>query len=299
MLPSKLPHVGTTIFTVMTNRAKELGAINLAQGFPDYDVPDKLKELVAYHVAAGRNQYAPMTGVGELREQIALKLAADYGRMPDHETEITITLGATEAIFSTVMALVHPGEEVILFDPAYDSYAPAVLLAGGRPIHIPLQPPHFRIDWQRVREAVTPKLRLIMINTPHNPTGSVLDPRELDTLADIVRPTQAFVLMDEVYEHMVFDAARHASLLAHTELYERGIAVFPLVSPCMRPAGVSATQWRRRALRPKFGVFISSIPSVSRLHCNMRLPTFSRPCRNTTPAWLSSISVSVINFSMP
>ncbi len=237
-LRSKLPHVGTTIFTVMSHRARQLGAINLAQGFPDYDVPAKLKDRAAYHVAAGRNQYAPMTGVDELREQIALKLALTYGRMPDPESEITITLGATEAIFSAILALVHPGDEVILFDPSYDSYAPAVLLAGGRPIHIPLDPPHFHIDWQRVREAVTPKLRLIVVNTPHNPTGSMLDPRELDTLADIVRSTRAFVLMDEVYEHMVFDGARHASLLTNTELYERGIAVFSFGK------SLHATGWR-------------------------------------------------------
>lgn len=239
MLPiSKLPHVGTTIFTVMTNRARELGAINLAQGFPDYDVPPKLKDLVAYHVAAGRNQYAPMIGVADLREQIALKLALSYGRMPDADAEITVTLGATEAIFSSILALVHPGDEVILFDPSYDSYAPAVILAGGKPIHIPLQAPHFRIDWQRVCEAVTSKLRLILINTPHNPSGAIMDPHELDVLADIVRPTQAWVLMDEVYEHMVFDGAQHASLLSHSELYARGIAVFSFGK------SMHATGWR-------------------------------------------------------
>ena len=235
---SKLPNVGTTIFTVMTNRARELGAINLAQGFPDYDVPPKLKDLVAYHVAAGRNQYAPMIGVGELREQIALKLALSYGRMPDPETEITITLGATEAIFSAIMGLVHPGDEVILFDPSYDSYGPAVILAGGKPIHIPLDAPGFHIDWQRVREAVTPKLRLVIINTPHNPTGSVVAPEELDTLAEILRPTQAYVLMDEVYEHMIYDGARHASVCGHPELYERGISVFSFGKT------MHATGWR-------------------------------------------------------
>src|SRR5262245_49084595 len=146
MIRSKLPHVGTTIFTVMTNRARELNAINLAQGFPDYDAPAKLKDLLAYHVAAGHNQYAPMVGSNELAEQIALKLGASYGRLVEPASEITITLGATEAIFSAVLALVHPGDEVILFDPSYDSYAPAVLLAGGRPIHLALQPPQFRID---------------------------------------------------------------------------------------------------------------------------------------------------------
>lgn len=171
---SKLPHVGTTIFTVMTNRAREFGAINLAQGFPDYDVPEKLKALVTQHLAAGHNQYASMIGVAELREQIALKMAASYGRSADPETEITVTLGATEAIFSAISALVHPGDEVILFDPSYDSYAPAVLLAGGRPIHIPLSPPHFRIDWDRVREAASARLRMVLLNSPHNPTGSTV-----------------------------------------------------------------------------------------------------------------------------
>ena len=235
---SKLPHVGTTIFTVMTNRARELGAINLAQGFPDYDPPEQVKERVTHHIAAGHNQYAPMIGVPELREQIALKLAASYGRRPDMESEITITLGATEAIFSAVIALVQAGEEVMLFDPSYDSYAPAVLLAGGKPIHIPMQPPHFGIDWDRVRDAVTPKLRMVMINSPHNPTGSVLSRTDLETLAEILRPTDAFVLSDEVYEHMVYDGRQHASILAHDELRERGIAVFSFGK------SMHATGWR-------------------------------------------------------
>src|SRR5215510_5021615 len=239
MLPaSKLPHVGTTIFTVMTNRARELNAINLAQGFPDYDAPAKLKDLVAYHVAAGHNQYAPMIGVPQLREQIALKLGSSYGRLLDSESEITITLGATEGIFSAVQALVHPGDEVIVFDPSYDSYAPAVLLAGGRPIHIPLEPPQFRIDWQQVRDAISPRTRLVMLNTPHNPTGTTVPVAELDTLAEILRPTSAFVLADEVYEHMVFDGVRHASILGHAELYERGVAVFSFGKT------MHATGWR-------------------------------------------------------
>ena len=235
---SKLPHVGTTIFTVMTNRARELGAINLAQGFPDYDAPARLKDLVAYHVAAGHNQYAAMIGVAELREQISLKLGASYGRLLDSEGEVTITLGATEGIFSAVLALVHPGDEVILFDPSYDSYAPAVLLAGGRPIHIPLEPPRFHIDWQRVRQSLSPRTRLVMLNTPHNPTGSVASASDLDVLAEILRPTQAFVLSDEVYEHMVFDETRHASIVAHPELYDRGVAVFSFGKT------MHATGWR-------------------------------------------------------
>lgn len=234
---SKLPHVGTTIFTVMSALARELGAINLAQGFPDYDPPERLKELVAHHVAAGHNQYAHMAGVLELREAVADKLLASYERKLDPESEITITLGATEAIFSAISALVHPGDEVILLDPSYDSYAPAVILAGGRPVHIPMQA-GFKIDWQRVREAATPRLRMILINTPHNPTGSILRREELDELADILEPTDAFVLADEVYEHMVYGGAGHASIVAHERLFERGVAVFSFGK------SMHATGWR-------------------------------------------------------
>ncbi len=238
MIRSKLPHIGTTIFTVMTNRARELGAINLAQGFPDFDSPDLLKELLARSVASGHNQYAPMIGEGALREQIANKLGASYGRTPDPDTEITITLGATEAIFSAVSALVHPGDDVILFDPSYDSYAPAVILAGGRPVHMPLQPPHFRIDWQQVRALVTPRLRLVMINSPHNPTGTVLSADDLHQLADVLRPTDAMVLSDEVYEHMVYDGAKHASVAGHPELYARSVVCFSFGKT------MHATGWR-------------------------------------------------------
>jgi methionine aminotransferase len=238
MRPSKLPHIGTTIFTVVSERARELGAVNLAQGFPDFDAPGKLKDLVAYHVAAGHNQYAPMMGLPALREQIALKLGASYGRAPDAEGEITITLGATEGIFSAVLALVHQGDEVILFDPSYDSYAPAVILAGGKPIHIPLEPPAFRIDWDRVKEAISPRTRLVLINTPHNPTATVIRSSDLDTLADLLRPTDTLVLSDEVYEHMIFDGARHASILAHPELSSRGVAVFSFGKT------LHATGWR-------------------------------------------------------
>jgi methionine aminotransferase len=238
MLRSKLPHVGTTIFTVMTNRARELGAVNLSQGFPDYDPPDDLKALVDHHVAAGHNQYAPMIGVAELREEIARKHGSTYGRSFDPESEITIALGATEAIFSGVLALVHPGDEVILFDPAYDSYAPAVLLAGGKPIHIPLIPPAFRVDWDRVRDSISSRTRLVMINSPHNPTGSVIARQDLDVLAGLLRPTEAMVLADEVYEHLVFDDVQHASVLGHPELYERGMAVFSFGKT------MHATGWR-------------------------------------------------------
>ena len=238
MFPSKLPHIGTTIFTVMTNRARELGAINLAQGFPDFDAPEALKELLARFTLAGHNQYAPMIGEGALREQIAAKMGTNHGRTPDPEREVTITLGATEAIFSAVSALVHPGDEVILFDPSYDSYAPAVILAGGRPMHVPLQAPHFRIDWQRVKELVSPRLRLVMINSPHNPTGAVMSASDLDQLAELLRPTDAMVLSDEVYEHMVYDGAVHASVAAHAKLAERSVVCFSFGKT------MHATGWR-------------------------------------------------------
>jgi methionine transaminase len=235
---SKLPHIGTTIFSLMTERARELGAINLAQGFPDFDAPGKLKDLVAYHIAAGRNQYAPMIGVPELRQEIALMLQASYGLLPDAETEITITLGATEGIFSAILALVHPGDEVILFDPSYDSYAPAVVLAGGKPVRIGLQPPHFRVDWQQVKERLSAHTRLVVINTPHNPVATALSGADLEALADILDSSAAQVLSDEVYEHIVFDGARHAGILTHPELAARGVAVFSFGKT------MHATGWR-------------------------------------------------------
>ncbi len=235
---SKLPHVGTTVFTVMTQRANETGAINLSQGFPNYDPPARLKELLAKHVAGGNNQYAPMVGVPALREQIVAKLARSYGKSFDPETEVTITLGATEGIFSTIQALVHPGDEVIVFDPSYDSYAPAILLAGGKPIHIPLMPPDFAIDWQRVRDSVSSRTRMIVINSPHNPATGVLTSEDVEALAKVVRSTSILVLSDEVYEHMVFDGRRHFSLCAHPELAERGVSVFSFGKT------LHATGWR-------------------------------------------------------
>jgi methionine aminotransferase len=237
-ITSKLPGIGTTIFTIVSQRARELGAINLAQGFPDYDAPARLKDLVAFHVAAGHNQYAPMAGVPALREQIALKFAAQHGRLLDPDDEVTVTLGATEGLFSSILALLHAGDEAIVFDPAYDSYAPAVVLAGARPVHLPLEPPGFRIDWQRVREAVTPKTRLLIINNPHNPTSTVLDSTELDLLADVLRGTRVLVLADEVYEHMVFDGRRHVSVCAHPELADRSIGVYSFGKT------MHATGWR-------------------------------------------------------
>jgi methionine aminotransferase len=223
---SKLPHVGTTIFTVMSRRAQALGAINLGQGFPDYDIDPLLVELVARAMHAGHNQYAPMEGLAALREGIARKLQASYAVQVDPESEITVTLGATEAIYSGIQAIVGAGDEVIAFDPAYDAYEPAVRLAGGCCIRLPLSPPDFRYDWDRVRAAINGRTRLILINSPHNPACTVATASDLATLAELISGYDITVLSDEVYEHMVFDGRTHASVLCHPHLRARALAVF-------------------------------------------------------------------------
>lgn len=225
-LRSKLPDVGTTIFTVMSRRARELGAINLGQGFPDYDIDPRLTDLVAQAMRDGYNQYALMEGAPALRQQISAKLALTHTASFDAETAITITLGATEAIFCAVQAVVSAGDEAIVFDPAYDSYDPAIRLVGGRCIHIPLQPPTFAYDWERVRAAITDRTRLIIINSPHNPACTVATPADLDALAALVRDRDIHVLADEVYEHVTYDGVRHASVLDHAELREKSFAVY-------------------------------------------------------------------------
>lgn len=222
---SKLPRVGTTIFTVMSQLAAEHGALNLSQGFPDFDGPEALLDRVAHHLRDGRNQYAPMTGVAPLREAIATKVADLYGHHADPVGDVTVTSGATEALFCAIHAVVRPGDEVIVFDPAYDSYEPAVELAGGRCVHLPLSAPDFTVDWDAVRDAIGARTRLIIVNSPHNPTGSVFSPADLDALADLVAGTDVLLLSDEVYEHMVFDGAEHQSLLRRPELAERAFVV--------------------------------------------------------------------------
>jgi methionine aminotransferase len=246
---SKLPEVGTTIFTVMSRRARELDALNLGQGFPDYDIDPRLTELVAAAMRAGHNQYAPMEGLPALRERVAAKLRASYGIAVDPETEVTVTLGATEAIYSTVQALVGPGDEVIVFDPAYDSYEPAVRLAGGRCMRLPLTQPGFRYDWERLHAVLSPRTRLVLFNSPHNPACTAADRGDLDALAAALAAYDTLVLSDEVYEHMVFDGARHASVLAHPVLAARSIAVFSFgktlhatglrVGYCVAPAALT------------------------------------------------------------
>ncbi|XLY87216.1 pyridoxal phosphate-dependent aminotransferase [Ectopseudomonas mendocina] len=225
MIVSKLPNVGTTIFTRMSQLALETGAINLSQGFPDFDGPQALREAVARHVMEGRNQYSPMTGLPALRQQVAVKIARSYGVQRDADSEITITPGATEAIFCAVQALIRPGDEAIVLDPCYDSYEPSVELAGGRCVHVPLALPDFAVDWQLLADAITPRTRLIFLNSPHNPSGALLTRADLDKLAELIRGRDIHVISDEVYEHLIFDGQRHASVLAHDELYQRAFVV--------------------------------------------------------------------------
>jgi len=239
MLPaSKLPEVGTTIFTVMSRLAEEHGAINLSQGFPDFDPPSRLVDLVAAHMRGGANQYAPMAGWPALREAIAGKVLALYGRTVSAESEVTVTSGGTEALFCAVQAVVQAGDEVILLDPSYDSYEPSVRLAGGRAVRVPLRRPGFAVDWDRVRDALSARTRLIIVNTPHNPTGAVWSSEDLDALAGLLRSSRVLVLADEVYEHMVYDGRRHHSLLTHHELAERAFVVSSFGKTC------HATGWK-------------------------------------------------------
>ncbi|MEL7045803.1 MAG: methionine aminotransferase [Pseudomonadota bacterium] len=218
---SKLPRVGTTIFTRMSALAQEAGALNLSQGFPDFEPPRRLAEALGEHALSGHNQYAPMAGLPRLREAIADQIQRWRRVEVDHELEITVVPGATEGIFCAITALVNPGDEVIVFDPVYDSYEPAVELAGGRCIHVSLNDADFSIDWERVRAAVTPKTRLLMLNSPHNPSGAVIGAGDLDELEDLVDQHGLYVCSDEVYEHLVFDAAAHHSVLQRPALRER------------------------------------------------------------------------------
>ena len=224
-IKSRLPQVGTSIFAVMTALADEYDALNLSQGFPDFQPPAELIELVHQHLRAGHNQYAPMPGVPELRQAIARKTTITYGYHPDPESEINVTAGATEAIFSAITAVVHSGDEVILFDPAYDSYVPAIRLCGGHPVRLQLKEPGWQVDWNEVADRLTSRTRLIIINTPHNPTGSIFTAEDWENLARLLHDTDTLVLSDEVYEHIVFDGRRHLSVLENPELAQRAFAI--------------------------------------------------------------------------
>jgi len=226
MIKSKLPHVGTTIFTQMSALASQCEAINLSQGFPDFDAPLALREALGAHAMAGHNQYAPMAGVLALREQIAAHVAARRAVECHPESEITVVPGATEGIFCAVMACVHPGDEVIIFDPCYDCYQPSIELAGGRAVHIPLNALDFSIDWQQVEDATNPRTRLIIINSPHNPSGSTLSSHDLLKLEQLAEKYDLLVISDEVYEHLVYDDQQHHSVLQLEGLRQRSFAMF-------------------------------------------------------------------------
>jgi methionine aminotransferase len=225
-LRSKLPDVGTTIFTVISRRARELDALNLGQGFPDYDIDPRLTELVTAAMLSGHNQYAPMEGLMELREQIARKLLLTYDLKIDPDSQITVALGATEAIYCAIQAVIGPGDEAIAFDPAYDSYDPAVRLAGGRCVRLPLMLPHFRYDWDAVRDAITPRTRLVLFNSPQNPACTAASAQDMKALAEVIRGRDIFVMSDEVYEHVTYDGRAHVSVLREPELAAKSFVIY-------------------------------------------------------------------------
>lgn len=249
-IESKLPKVGTTIFTVMSQLATAHQAINLGQGFPDFECPELLRDALARAVREGKNQYSAMAGIPRLRELIAQKTEALYGRKVDADNEVTVTSGATEALFDTIAALVRPGDEVIVLDPCYDCYEPAIEVNGGRAVHVPLSLPEFSVDWQQVDAACNPRTRAIMVNSPHNPSGAVFSRDDLNALAEIARRHDLLVISDEVYEHIIFDGLAHQSVLLHPELAERSFVISSFgktfhctgwkVGYCIAPAALSA-----------------------------------------------------------
>ncbi len=223
-LSSRLPQVGTTIFTVMSALATTHQAVNLGQGFPDFDPDPALLDAVNQAMRAGANQYAPLNGLPSLRQAVSDQVAARYGARYDPDTEVMITAGATQAIFTAVLALVHPGDEVIVLEPAYDSYIPSIVMAGATPVRVPMTR-DYRVDWDRVRSAVTPKTRAIMINSPHNPSGMILRDRDLQALSEIAVKHGLLVISDEVYEHMVFDGEPHQSVSRYPDLAAQSIVI--------------------------------------------------------------------------
>jgi methionine transaminase len=222
---SKLPGIGTTIFTVMSQLSHEYNAINLAQGFPGFPCSEKLIELVNKYMRQGFNQYAPMPGIMPLREKISRKTEELYGAYFDPATEITVTCGATEACYAAITALVRPGDEVIIFEPAFDCYIPIIELSGGKPVFVELHYPDYKISWKEVEEKISSRTRMIIINSPHNPTGSVLSSYDLDELSRLVKGTGILIMSDEVYEHIIFDDIRHESVLLRPELRDRSMVI--------------------------------------------------------------------------
>jgi methionine aminotransferase len=250
MIESKFPNIGTTIFTTMSALAAEVGAVNLGQGFPDFGCDPRLPALVSDAMRAGHNQYPQMAGVPALREALALKVGSMYGKRYDPVTEITITAGATQAIHTTLAAIVRTGDEVIIFEPVFDSYEPGIRMHGGVPVYARLRFPDYRPDWQQLRSLITPRTRAVMINTPHNPTATCWQQEDFAQLAAILRGTDIVVISDEVYEHMVYDGLPHLSIARHAELAERAFVISSFgktyhvtgwkIGYCMAPAPLMA-----------------------------------------------------------
>ncbi len=276
---SKLPHVGTTIFTTMSALAQETGAVNLGQGFPDFECDPRLIDMMNDAMRAGHNQYPPMAGMLPLREMVAEKVATLYGRHYDAAHEITITAGATQAIQTALTAIVHPGDEVIIFEPVYDSYEPVIRLNGGVPIFATLKFPDYRPDWQQLRALITPRTRAIMINTPHNPTATCWRAEDMEALSDLLRGTDIYLISDEVYEHMVFDGAVHQSVARFPALTERAFVISSFgktyhvtgwkIAYCLAPKALT-TEFRKAH---QFIVFTVHTPSQVAIASYMRLGT--------------------------
>ena len=301
-IDSKLPRVGTTIFTLMSQLAEQHRAVNLSQGFPTFEPPSELVALVERAMRGPYQQYAPMPGSMALRTAIAEKLSALYAVHADPVAEITVTSGATEAIFDAIQAVVRRDDEVIVLDPCYDSYEPSIALAGGRAVHVPLTHPEFGVDWERLRSALNARTRLVIINSPHNPSGALLGRADLERLAELMRPYECYLLSDEVYEHVVFDGARHATALAHPELAERCFAVFSFgktyhatgwkIGYCVAPAPLSAELRRVH----QYVTFASTSPLQQALaefmtahpEHHLELPAFYRERRDYFAALLAS-----------
>lgn len=261
-LSSKLPEVGTTIFTVMSKMAQDFKAINLSQGFPDFEISSELQDLVTTYMRRGFNQYAPMPGVPDLLNSISRKITNTYGINVNPENEITVTAGATEALYASIAAMVRPGDEVLILEPAYDAYVPAVRLNGGIPVLVPMEVPDFTMDWQRVALQINKRTRLIIINTPHNPTGTILRHGDLSALSEITEKYGIYVLSDEVYEHIIFDDEAHQSVLKYPGLRERSIAVYSFGKT------FHATGW-------KVGYSVASAPLTAEIKKVHQFLTFS------------------------
>ena len=305
---SKLPTVGTTIFTTMSALAQQMDAVNLGQGFPDFDCDHRLIDYMHEAMRDGYNQYPPMAGLSALREAVAAKVSALYKHNYEPGSEITITAGATQAIHTALTALVHPGDEVIIFEPVYDSYEPVIRLNGGIPVYARLDYPNYRPDWNEVRALITPKTRIIMINTPHNPTATTWTPEDMRALADLIRNSGIVLISDEVYEHMVFDKASHLSVSCYPELADRAVVVSSFgktyhvtgwkIAYCLAPAELMAEIRKAH----QFVVFTVHTPSQHAIARYMKLAThltlpdfyqvkrdfFLNAVKNTRLRWMPS-----------